>query len=127
MKFYFHEESFILAEKTQSAGIANSLTGDTLPAIMKKIVLTLSFLIFFAFNLSAQTEKIKGQKYILKGKLLQTVEIRLCGYFAFANVAEFEIINFSDSIYTRKKIPIIINCPEFKGKNFSSRVKYIIL
>jgi len=28
--FDFHEESFILAEKTQSAGIANSLTGDTL-------------------------------------------------------------------------------------------------
>jgi len=27
MKFCFHEESFILAEKTQSAGIANSLTG----------------------------------------------------------------------------------------------------
>ena len=30
MKFCFHEESSILAEKTQSAGIANSLTGDTL-------------------------------------------------------------------------------------------------
>jgi len=35
MKFGFHEESFILAEKTQSAGIANSLTGDTLCAILK--------------------------------------------------------------------------------------------
>jgi len=30
MNIVFHEESFILAEKTQSAGIANSLTGDTL-------------------------------------------------------------------------------------------------
>ena len=38
MKFYFHEESFILAEKTQSAGIANSLTGDTLCDIFRKIV-----------------------------------------------------------------------------------------
>ena len=36
MKFCFHEESFILAEKTQSAGIANSLTGDTLGEIAKK-------------------------------------------------------------------------------------------
>jgi hypothetical protein len=26
----FHEESFILAERTHPAGIANSLTGDTL-------------------------------------------------------------------------------------------------
>ena len=32
MNIIFHEESFILAEKTQSAGIANSLTGDTLLA-----------------------------------------------------------------------------------------------
>jgi len=30
MKFVFHEECFILADRTQSAGIANSLTGDTL-------------------------------------------------------------------------------------------------
>jgi len=30
MNIVFHEESFILSEKTQSAGIANSLTGDTL-------------------------------------------------------------------------------------------------
>ena len=30
MNIVFHEECFILAEKTQSAGIANSLTGDTL-------------------------------------------------------------------------------------------------
>ena len=30
MNVHFHEECFILAEKTQSAGIANSLTGDTL-------------------------------------------------------------------------------------------------
>ena len=30
LSIHFHEESFILAEKTQSAGIANSLTGDTL-------------------------------------------------------------------------------------------------
>ena len=36
MKFGFHEESFILAEKTQSAGIANSLTGDTLCDIFEK-------------------------------------------------------------------------------------------
>jgi len=34
--FVFHEESSILAEKTQSAGIANSLTGDTLPEIAEK-------------------------------------------------------------------------------------------
>jgi len=32
-KFCFHEECFILAEKTQSAGIANSLTGGTLADI----------------------------------------------------------------------------------------------
>jgi len=32
MNVHFHEECFILAEKTQSAGIANSLTGDTLLA-----------------------------------------------------------------------------------------------
>ena len=30
LNVHFHEESSILAEKTQSAGIANSLTGDTL-------------------------------------------------------------------------------------------------
>jgi len=36
MKFCFHEESSILAEKTQFAGIANSLTGDTLWAIPEK-------------------------------------------------------------------------------------------
>ena len=34
MNIVFHEECFILAEKTQSAGIANSLTGDTLVAII---------------------------------------------------------------------------------------------
>ena len=33
MNIVFHEECFILAEKTQSAGIANSLTGDTLGEI----------------------------------------------------------------------------------------------
>ena len=33
MNIVLHEESFILAEKTLSAGIANSLTGDTLGAI----------------------------------------------------------------------------------------------
>jgi hypothetical protein len=32
MNVCFHEESSILAEKTQFAGIANSLTGDTLLA-----------------------------------------------------------------------------------------------
>ena len=37
MKFCFHEESFILAEKTQFAGITNSLTGDTLAASSRKI------------------------------------------------------------------------------------------
>ena len=30
MKFCFHEESLSSAERTQLAGIANSLTGDTL-------------------------------------------------------------------------------------------------
>ena len=35
-----HEESFILAEKTQSAGIANSLTGDTLGDILNEIIKT---------------------------------------------------------------------------------------
>ena len=36
LNVHLHEESSILAEKTQSAGIANSLTGDTLPAILWK-------------------------------------------------------------------------------------------
>ena len=36
MNIVFHEECSILAENTQSAGIANSLTGDTLVAILPK-------------------------------------------------------------------------------------------
>jgi len=45
MKFIFHEESFILAEKTQSAGIANSLTGDTLQELAEKSVSKTTYLI----------------------------------------------------------------------------------
>ncbi|GEP52741.1 hypothetical protein FNO01nite_34130 [Flavobacterium noncentrifugens] len=50
MNIVFHEESFILAEKTQSAGIANSLTGQTLPAIAPKLrrrKLSEKFMIFY--------------------------------------------------------------------------------
>jgi len=63
MNIVFNEESFILAEKTQSAGIANSLTGDTLCDMpkndnMKIIFLSILFSISTAFGQSSEAETI---------------------------------------------------------------------
>ncbi len=85
---------------------------------MKKIVLTFTILFTLIYNVSAQTEKVNGKKYYLKAKLIKEVEIHTCGYFAFANFMEFEILTFSDSTYTNKTIPVVVTCPDFKGKKF---------
>ena len=70
MKIVFHEESYILAEKTQFAGIANSLTGDTLCAIVKNIIQNtmknlLIFVTIFFFNFTKAQDKINREAFKL--------------------------------------------------------------
>ena len=86
---------------------------------MKNIATILILLIFLPLKLSAQAEKLKGEKYHLKGKLIREMDhISACGYFAFAHVIEMEILEFSDSTYSQKSIPVIVTCPDFYSEDF---------
>ncbi|MCK7590931.1 hypothetical protein M0G43_10140 [Subsaxibacter sp. CAU 1640] len=64
-----------------------------------------------------QSDSKKETKYILKGKLINGFDglTPLCGISAWATVLEFEIIEFSDSEYIDKTIPIIFTCPNSKS------------
>ncbi|MGN7514681.1 MAG: hypothetical protein ACTHOM_09905 [Allomuricauda sp.] len=84
---------------------------------MKSKVVILVILLI-GFTSSAQSE-IEESDYILKGKLINGFDgiTPLCGVFAWATIVEFEIIEFSDSKYTGKEIPIIFACPNSNHSN----------
>ena len=86
---------------------------------MKTGIIILTTL-FCGLILNAQTDSIKGKEYILKGKLVNGFDglTPLCGILAWATVVEFEIIEFSDSEYSKKLIPVIFTCP---NSNFTNK------
>jgi hypothetical protein len=72
----------------------------------------------------AQSDSIKGNQYLLKGKFINEISLSpYCGGIAFATVIEFKIISFSDSSWHGKQIAVIFTCPEFYGKDFFERGK----
>lgn len=79
---------------------------------MKSGIIILTIL-FCGLTQNFQTDSKNETKYILKGKLLNGFDglTPLCGTLAWATVVEFEIIEFSDSEYIKKRIPIIFTCP----------------
>ena len=79
---------------------------------MKSGIIILTILIC-GLTQNFQTDSKKETKYVLKGKLLNEFDglTPLCGIVAWATVVEFEIIEFSDSEYLKKRIPIIFTCP----------------
>lgn len=68
----------------------------------------------------AQNANIKGNQYVLKGKIIKKSDafIQHCGTLAWAIVVELEIINFTNDRYTRKDIPVIFTCPLSYEKGF---------
>ncbi|MFD2824444.1 hypothetical protein ACFS5M_12250 [Lacinutrix iliipiscaria] len=69
----------------------------------------------FVLGLNSKTQsqfKIEND-YLLKGKLLTKIDenIPQCGIASIATVVEFEIINFTDSSYSERIIPVIFACP----------------
>jgi len=88
MKFCFHEESFILAENTQSADIANSLTGDTLSS-------------------SSPNEKLprQNQLFFRPSLLFTSINYRK-GLSIFSQNISFKLYHFIDFLakYRRKII-----------------------
>lgn len=85
---------------------------------MKNGIIILTTL-FFGLVLNAQTDSINGKEYILKGKLVNGFDglTPLCGILAWSTVVEFEIIEFSDSKYSQKLIPVIFTCPNSSFTN----------
>jgi len=64
-------------------------------------------------------DTIIGNKGYLKGRILNEVSLPpVCGTEAYGTVVEFEIIYFSDVMYTLKKIGVIFTCPEMYKENF---------
>jgi hypothetical protein len=97
---------------------------------MKTGIIILTTL-FCGLILNAQTDSIKGKEYILKGKLVNGFDglTPLCGILAWATVVEFEIIEFSDSEYSKKLIPVIFTCPNssFTNKFMEGKTYELIL
>ena len=64
-------------------------------------------------TLKSQTTLLTENEYLLKGHLITDFDrlTPLCGALAWATVAEFEIIEFTDGKYSHKKIPVIFTCP----------------
>ena len=91
MNIVFHEESFILAEKTQSAGIANSLTGESLGEIIWKS----ESLRKFMENLKSETKALISN--LQSGNLLKS---DLKNYYRM-------VMNNFDQIVTLPKIKTI--------------------
>ena len=79
---------------------------------MKNIVL-IFIILFCGLKSYAQTDPKKAAEYNLKGKLITGFDglTPLCGILAWATVVEFEIIEFTDTKYVGKKIPVVFTCP----------------
>lgn len=76
-------------------------------------------LLWCVASLQAQDKTVKGNQYTLKGKIVSRVYLPAgCGIFAWATVVEMQIISYSDSAYTGKRIGVIFTCPREYGKNF---------
>ncbi|WP_035846441.1 hypothetical protein [Crocinitomix catalasitica] len=85
---------------------------------MVKLYLILLFGLIHIVGI-AQNDTVEIVSYELKGKLINEVNLPPhCGYFLFATVFEFEIIEYSDSNYMYKSIGVHFTCPEFNKKNF---------
>lgn len=80
--------------------------------------------------MNAQTDSKKENEYLLKGKLVSGFDkvTPLCGILAWATVVEFEIIEFSDFAYVKKRIPVIFRCPNRKmSRQFKRGKKYELI
>jgi hypothetical protein len=86
---------------------------------MKQLLMVLAILFVYISSLCAQGKTVKGHQYALKGKIINRVTLPPgCGIMAWATVVELEIISFSDSSYTDKKIGVIFTCPREYGSSF---------
>ena len=81
---------------------------------MKNRIIIILTLLFCGINLNAQKDSTQKKLYTLKGKLVTGFDKLTpeCGMLAWATIVEFEVIEFSDSEYSKKKIPIIFTCPD---------------
>ena|SRR6218665_103216 len=93
---------------------------------MKYILLI--FILFCTVTLQAQNSSENSKEYILKGKTISDLDKGAdCGYFKFATVVEFKIIDFSDKTYKNNRVAIAVPCPEFYGNNFFKKgITYIL-
>ena len=74
---------------------------------------------FFSVIGFGQTDSIRGDKFELKGKIINEISLTPhCGYIAFGTVIEFQILEFSDSSYKQDSIGVIFTCPEFYKDGF---------
>ena len=80
---------------------------------MKNRIIIILTLLFCGITLNAQTDSTQTKLYTLKGKLVTEFDNLTpeCGILAWATIVEFEVIDLSDSEYSKKKIPIIFTCP----------------
>ncbi|HEX4957495.1 MAG TPA: hypothetical protein VFV46_04905 [Lacibacter sp.] len=79
---------------------------------MKKTLL-IAFCIIISHISFCQKDSIRGQKFVLIGKILNQVKHKQkCGVIAWATVVEFEIRKIAGMEYQNKTIGIISTCPE---------------
>ncbi|UOQ96172.1 hypothetical protein MUN81_13000 [Hymenobacter sp. 5317J-9] len=71
-----------------------------------------------------QTGSVRGQQFNLTGKIIEEVQLTPgCGYFAWATVVAFEVLDLTGIDYPSSSIGVIITCPGFYEKNFLEKGK----
>ena len=84
-----------------------------------KRAFTILFFLIIGFAAQSQSDSIRGQQFQLKGKIVGKIELTPhCGVVAWGTVIEFEVTELIGMNYPKKKIGVIITCPEFYEGNF---------
>ena len=104
------------------------LIAKPLPAITMKLIYIL-ISIFIIQNANGQNDSIRGNQFVLKGKLINEVLLPPgCGTIAWGTVIELEVMEYSDSNYEMERIGVIVPCPDFyKNRFFKVGKTYKIL
>lgn len=109
-KFFLHEENIILAEKTQSAGIANSLSGLTLAAILKNMP-------------KFDNRQIVIEKTLFIESLTSKLIKHMMGLDLYGNTKTLD--NKSSSISLRAKIDLLNDCDKIDKQTYTNLLHII--